>query len=37
MQDFIIIPTGHAMMRYDEEVARQAIVFLQQGHFDKSW
>jgi pimeloyl-ACP methyl ester carboxylesterase len=33
MSDFIVIPTGHAFMRYDQEVARQAIRFLKDGRF----
>lgn len=35
MQDFIIVPTGHAMMRYDEEVAEQTVRFLRKGSFSK--
>jgi pimeloyl-ACP methyl ester carboxylesterase len=33
MSDFIVIRTGHAFMRYDPEVARQAIRFLNEGSF----
>ena len=35
MRDFIEIETGHSMMRYNEEVARQTIAFLMRGKFDK--
>ena len=34
MTDFIVLRTSHAMMRYDEEVARQTIEFLKYGRFD---
>ncbi|UCH49959.1 MAG: alpha/beta fold hydrolase [Betaproteobacteria bacterium] len=34
MDDFIVLQTSHAMMRYDEEVARQTIEFLKNGRFD---
>lgn len=34
MSDFIVVETGHSMMRYNEEVARQAIKFLANGKFD---
>lgn len=34
MSDFVVIETGHAMMRYNREVAHQAIMFLKQGYFD---
>jgi len=33
MTDFIEVESGHSMMRYDKEVARQVIAFLQQGKF----
>lgn len=33
LTDFIKLPVGHAMMRYDSEVARQTIHFLQHGQF----
>lgn len=33
MQDFIVISTGHAMMRYNEEVAEQTVRFLRKGKF----
>ena len=33
MRDFIEISSGHSMMRYNDEVAQQAINFLQQGRF----
>ena len=33
MQDFIEIETGHSMMRYNDEVARQTIHFLQHQRF----
>jgi pimeloyl-ACP methyl ester carboxylesterase len=33
MSDFIVIRTGHAFMRYDPEVARQTISFLNEGKF----
>jgi len=33
MSDFILVETGHSMMRYNEEVANQAIYFLKHGHF----
>ena len=36
MTDFIVLQTSHAMMRYDEEVARQTIEFLKNGRFDHS-
>jgi pimeloyl-ACP methyl ester carboxylesterase len=35
MQDFITVPSGHSMMRYNKEVARQTIHFLQHGQFLK--
>lgn len=33
MSDFIVIRTGHGFMRYDPEVARQTISFLNDGQF----
>jgi len=33
MTDFIVVETGHAMMRYNEEVAMQTIAFLRHGRF----
>jgi len=33
MTDFIIIETGHSMMRYDSEVAEQTIEFIKNGAF----
>ena len=36
MSDFVLINTGHSMMRYNEEVAIQAISFLRNGHFNKA-
>jgi hypothetical protein len=33
MTDFIIIETGHSMMRYDSEVADQTIEFIKNGQF----
>jgi pimeloyl-ACP methyl ester carboxylesterase len=33
MQDFIAVPSGHSMMRYNKEVARQTIHFLKHGQF----
>ncbi|MFB9217162.1 alpha/beta fold hydrolase [Vibrio sinaloensis] len=36
MSDFISINVGHSSMRYDEQVARQAIHFLKHGRFDHS-
>ena len=35
MTDFIIIETGHSMMRYNEDVAKQTIAFLKYGKFDR--
>lgn len=35
MNDFIVIDSGHSMMRYDEDVAEQTIHFLRQGKFKK--
>ena len=33
MTDFLVVPTGHAGLRYDEDVARQTIHFLSNGRF----
>ena len=33
MSDFVMVETGHSMMRYNEEVALQAIHFLQHERF----
>jgi len=33
MTDFIIIETGHSMMRYSKEVADQTIEFIKNGVF----
>ncbi len=33
MSDFIVLRTGHTFMRYDPEVARQTISFLNDGSF----
>jgi dienelactone hydrolase len=35
MTDFIVIETGHSMMRYDREVAEQTIEFIQNGAFKR--
>ena len=35
MSDFIVIRTGHSFMRYDQEVARQAVAFLRDGRFSR--
>ena len=35
MTDFIILETGHSMMRYSREVANQTIEFIQKGVFNK--
>jgi predicted alpha/beta-hydrolase family hydrolase len=35
MTDFIIIETGHSMMRYDREVADQTIEFIRNGAFNR--
>lgn len=35
MRDFIVIETGHSMMRYNEDVAKQTIQFLRNGKFSK--
>jgi hypothetical protein len=34
MTDFIVIETGHSMMRYDREVADQTIAFIKYGEFE---
>jgi hypothetical protein len=34
MTDFVVVDSGHSMMRYDANVARQAIAFLKKGRFD---
>lgn len=34
MRDFIEIESGHSMMRYNEDVAKQTIHFLRHGEFD---
>ncbi|MCG8015600.1 MAG: alpha/beta hydrolase [Candidatus Thiodiazotropha sp. 'RUGA'] len=36
MQDFTLVPSGHSMMRYNNEVADQTIHFLHKGQFSKS-
>jgi pimeloyl-ACP methyl ester carboxylesterase len=36
MQDFVIVYSGHSMMRYNDEVAAQTIEFLKTGTFDKT-
>ena len=33
MTDFIVLETGHSMMRYDKDVAIQVIHFLEKGRF----
>ena len=35
MRDFVVVESGHSMMRYNEEVAKQAIMFLKKGAFKK--
>lgn len=35
MDDFIVIETSHSMMRYNKDVANQAIEYLKHGHFTK--
>ena len=35
MKDFIIIKTNHTSMRYNEDVAKQAIYFLKHTRFNK--
>lgn len=34
MDDFVLINTGHAMMRYRDDVQNQIIAFLRNGQFD---
>ncbi|MCG7915732.1 MAG: alpha/beta fold hydrolase [Candidatus Thiodiazotropha weberae] len=34
MQDFIAVPSGHSMMRYNKVVATQTIIFLKSGKFN---
>ncbi|MEW8496633.1 MAG: alpha/beta hydrolase [Candidatus Thiodiazotropha taylori] len=36
MQDFMVVPSGHSMMRYNNQVADQTIHFLRMGRFNKS-
>ncbi len=36
MSDFIDVESGHSMMRYDKEVARQVVAFLKHGEFFSS-
>lgn len=36
MADFIVIPTGHAAMRYSKPVADQVVNFLRTGAFEKA-
>ena len=36
MTDFVVIETGHTMMRYSEAVATQTIHFLRHGRFQGS-
>lgn len=35
MRDFVVIDTGHAMLRYNEQAARQVISFLKFGQFER--
>lgn len=35
MDDFIVIESGHSMMRYNKGVAKQAITFLKSGEFSR--
>ncbi len=35
MADFIVVPTGHAAMRYSKPVADQVVSFLKTGKFDR--
>ena len=35
MTDFIVIETGHSMMRYDKEVADQTAQFIKTGAFNE--
>ena len=34
MSDFVLVKSGHSMMRYNREVAQQTIHFLKTGQFD---
>jgi hypothetical protein len=34
MSDFVVVEAGHAMLRYNEEVADQVIAFLRRGQFE---
>ena len=36
MTDFIIIETGHSMMRYNQQVASQTIAFLKNGKYERT-
>jgi hypothetical protein len=36
MSDFILVKSGHAFMRYKEEVAKQAVYFLKNGKFSRA-
>lgn len=36
MRDFIEVKSGHSMMRYNRDVAKQTIHFLKHGEFDHS-
>ncbi len=36
MQDFVVVESGHSMMRYDKDVADQTISFLRTGRFTRS-
>ncbi|MEZ5729432.1 MAG: alpha/beta fold hydrolase [Burkholderiaceae bacterium] len=33
MTDFVVVDSGHSLMRYSDEVANQTIMFLRQGRF----
>lgn len=35
MRDFVVIDAGHAMLRYNEQAARQVISFLKFGQFER--
>jgi hypothetical protein len=35
MTDFVLLETGHSMMRYDREIADQTIDFIKNGAFQK--